>query len=120
MPDAVPNDRAENRALRGLLRDRESCRSKKRQQYSAMLSATGSDPDHSLGEERFITFGVSTGGRLLVIAHTERGNTIRIISARPVTPGERRIYEEGWSQTGRRASTGVQANRFWDPGSRQV
>ena len=95
MPDAVPNDRAENRALRGLLRDRESCRSKKRQQYSAMLSATGSDPDHSLGEERFITFGVSTGGRLLVIAHTERGDTIRIISARPVTPGERRIYEEG-------------------------
>jgi len=59
------------------------------------LSATGSDPDHSLGEERFITFGVSRGGRLLVIAHTERGDTIRIISARPVTPGERRIYEEG-------------------------
>jgi len=59
------------------------------------LSATGSDPDHSFGEERFITFGVSTGGRLLVIAHTERGDTIRIISARPATPGERKIYEEG-------------------------
>jgi len=59
------------------------------------LSATGSDPDHSFGEERFITFGVSTAGHLLVVAHTERGDTIRIISARPVTPGERKIYEEG-------------------------
>jgi hypothetical protein len=59
------------------------------------LSATGSDPDHSFGEERFITFGLSTAGRLLVIAHTESGDTIRIISARPVTPGERKIYEEG-------------------------
>ncbi len=59
------------------------------------LSATGADPDHSVGEERFITFGVSTSGRLLVVAHTERGDTIRIISARPATPGERKIYEEG-------------------------
>ena len=59
------------------------------------LSATGADPDHSVGEERFITFGVSTSGRLLVVAHTERGDTIRIISARPATPGERNIYEEG-------------------------
>jgi hypothetical protein len=59
------------------------------------LSATGADPDHSFGEERFITFGISTSGRLLVVAHTERGGTIRIISARPATPGERKIYEEG-------------------------
>ena len=59
------------------------------------LSATGSDPDHSLDEERFVTFGISTGGRLLIVAHTDRGDTIRIISARPVTPGERKIYEEG-------------------------
>lgn len=59
------------------------------------LSATGADPDHSVGEERFITFGVSTSGRLLVVAHTERGDTIRIISARPATRGERKIYEEG-------------------------
>lgn len=58
------------------------------------LSATGADPDHSVGEERFITFGVSTSGRLLVVAHTERGDTIRIISARPATRGERKIYEE--------------------------
>ena len=51
------------------------------------LSATGLDPDHSFDEERFVTFGVSTSGRLLLIAHTERGDTIRIISARPATPG---------------------------------
>ena len=59
------------------------------------LSATGPDPDHSFDEERFVTFGISTSGRLLVIAHTERGDTIRIISARPATVGERKIYEEG-------------------------
>ena len=58
------------------------------------LSATGADPDHSIGEERFITFGVSTSGRLLVVAHTEDGDTIRIITARPATAAERKIYEE--------------------------
>jgi uncharacterized DUF497 family protein len=59
------------------------------------LSQTGRDPDHSSGEERFIIFGLSAAGRLLVVAHTERGDTIRIISARPADPGERIIYEEG-------------------------
>lgn len=59
------------------------------------LSATGPDPDHSIGEERFITFGVSTSGRLLVVSHTEVGDIIRIISARLATSGERKIYEEG-------------------------
>ena len=59
------------------------------------LSQAGSDPDHSVDEERFVIFGVSTAGRLLVVAHTERGDTIRIISARPATSGERTIYEEG-------------------------
>lgn len=59
------------------------------------LSVTGSDPDHSIDEERLIIFGVSTSGRLLVVAHTERGDTIRIISARTTVPRERKIYEEG-------------------------
>jgi len=59
------------------------------------LSATGPDPDHSVGEERFVTFGISTSGRLLIVAHTEHGDTIRIISARPAKSGERKIYEEG-------------------------
>ena len=59
------------------------------------LSITGADPDHSKGESRFVTFGVSSAGRLLVVAHTERGDRLRIISARPATKRERRIYEEG-------------------------
>ena len=63
--------------------------------FRDVLSATGADPDHSLDEERFVTFGISTDGRLLAIAHTDRDDTIRIISARPVTPSERKIYEEG-------------------------
>jgi uncharacterized DUF497 family protein len=59
------------------------------------LSTTGADPDHSANENRFVTFGVSTKDRLLVVSHTERGESIRIISARPATRQEREIYEEG-------------------------
>jgi uncharacterized DUF497 family protein len=58
------------------------------------LSATGSDPDHPLGEHRFVTFGISTQNRLLVVAHTDEGDSIRIISARLMTRQERKIYEE--------------------------
>lgn len=58
------------------------------------MAATGVDPDHSVGESRYVTFGVSQRGRLLVVSHTERGETIRIISGRPAAKGERRIYEE--------------------------
>ena len=59
------------------------------------MAVTGADPDHSVDEDRYITFGVSTRGRLLVVAHTEEGETIRIISARLASKGERKIYEEG-------------------------
>jgi len=59
------------------------------------LSATGADPDHSVGEFRYITFGVSESGRILVVTHTDRGDSIRIISARAASKAERRIYEEG-------------------------
>ena len=59
------------------------------------LSATARDPDHSVDEDRYITFGVSSRGRLLVVSHTERGNVIRIISARVAKTVERQIYEEG-------------------------
>jgi hypothetical protein len=48
-----------------------------------------------VGEERFITFGMSQSGRLLVVSHTEQGDTIRIFSARRATRSERRLYEEG-------------------------
>jgi uncharacterized DUF497 family protein len=52
------------------------------------------DPDHSKQEERFLLLGRSSVGRLLVVAHAERGKRIRLISARPATPRERRDYEE--------------------------
>ena len=58
------------------------------------LSITGADPEHSVGESRFVTFGTSSEGRLLVVGHTERGDVLRIISARRGTKRERRIYEE--------------------------
>ena len=58
------------------------------------LSATARDPDHSVVESRFVTLGVSSYGRLLVVSHTERENSIRIISARLAKKGERNIYEE--------------------------
>jgi uncharacterized DUF497 family protein len=59
------------------------------------MSATGFDPDHSINEKRYITFGLSREGRLLVVAHTDDGDIMRIISARLATRGERKIYEEG-------------------------
>jgi uncharacterized DUF497 family protein len=58
------------------------------------MAATGADPDHSITEDRFITFGVSEKGWLLVVAHTDEGETIRIISARKASKGEKKLYEE--------------------------
>jgi len=57
-----------------------------------ILSVTGYDPDHSIDEDRFITFGMSNKNRLLVVSHTEEGNVIRIISCRLATTPERKIY----------------------------
>ncbi len=59
-----------------------------------LLAMTGADPDHSKEEERMVTFGLSSSGQLLVVAHTERSDAIRIISARVATKQERKIYEE--------------------------
>lgn len=59
------------------------------------LAITFPDPDHSAGEERWLTFGFSFTGRLLVVSHTERDKTIHLISARLVTRRERKIYEKG-------------------------
>ena len=84
-----PGKAAENLAKHGVSFEEASTA------FRDPLSATGPHPDHSVGEERLVTFGVSTSGRLLIVAHTEYGGTIRIISARPVKPGERKIYEEG-------------------------
>ena len=52
------------------------------------------DPDHSTDERRFIIMGQSKSGGLLVVAYTERSDTIRIISAREATRQERRTYAE--------------------------
>ena len=57
------------------------------------LTATFNDPDHSDDEQRLITVGNSSHSRLLVVAHTESGKTIRIISARPATAHERKRHE---------------------------
>ena len=51
------------------------------------------DADHSEGEDRFLSMGLSAAGRLLVVAYTERGGRIRIISAREATRRERKQYE---------------------------
>jgi uncharacterized protein len=58
------------------------------------LSKTARDMDHSVYEQRFLTFGVSWRNRLLAVSYIERRRNIRIISARLATLRERRIYEE--------------------------
>ena len=58
------------------------------------LGTTAPDPDHSLAEDLCITVGMSRRRRLVMVAHTERGERIRIISARELTRAEREAYEE--------------------------
>lgn len=59
------------------------------------LAVSGPDPEHSIGEHRYITFGNSSLGRAIAVHHTHRPGTIRIFSARRLTRGERKLYEEG-------------------------
>ena len=63
--------------------------------FADSLSLTIPDPLHSEEEERSVITGLSNKGRQLVVVSTERGDTIRVISARPATPRERKQYEEG-------------------------
>jgi hypothetical protein len=58
------------------------------------LAVTYDDPDHSIEERRFVTIGSSDRRRLLFVAHAEKGDRIRIISARRATRKETREYEE--------------------------
>jgi len=58
------------------------------------LAITYPDPDHSVSEQRFITVGMSGAGRVLMLAHLDRNENIRIISARKTTRRERKHYEE--------------------------
>ena len=63
--------------------------------FADPLSLTIPDPEHSAREARYLLVGQSAAGRLVVVAHVERGATIRIISARLATRRERQSYEEG-------------------------
>jgi uncharacterized DUF497 family protein len=62
--------------------------------FADPLSLTISDPAHSQAEDRFVIIGSSYEGKLLVVAHTERGDNIRVISARRASRQERKAYEE--------------------------
>ena len=57
-------------------------------------SSSVRDPDHSVDEERYLIFGISKQGRHLVVSYTERGERIRLISARQMTSRERKAYEQ--------------------------
>ena len=59
------------------------------------LTLTIVDPLHSDQEDRFVTIGASSRGRILVVVHIDRGDNIRVISSRLATPTERLNYEEG-------------------------
>jgi len=60
--------------------------------FAEPLSMTAADPDHSTDETRFVTVGASAAGRLLIVAHTDRGDAVRIVSARALTRRERQAY----------------------------
>jgi uncharacterized DUF497 family protein len=62
--------------------------------FADPLSLTAPDPDHSSSEDRFVLIGLSRRNHLLVVAHVELGNHIRIINARLATRAERKAYEE--------------------------
>lgn len=59
------------------------------------LAVTIDDPDHSHGEQRFLTTGLSRRQRLIIAAHTDREGRVRIITAREATARERSQYESG-------------------------
>ena len=61
--------------------------------FADPLSLTISDPDYSDDQARFLDLGMSHRGQLLVVSYTERGDQIRIISARLASRVERKTYE---------------------------
>ena len=67
--------------------------------FGDTLSITIEEPVPSSDETRFITLGRSTGGKFLVVVHAERGDNVRIISAREATRLERKQHEEGRKKT---------------------
>lgn len=65
--------------------------------FGDLLGRITDDPRHSEGEERYVLLGLSERQRLLAVMFTERGDVIRLISARKATRHERRDYEENKS-----------------------
>lgn len=63
--------------------------------FADPFSLTIPDPVHSTEENRFVTSGRSIHQRQLVVVHTDRGDKIRLISAREANASERRKYAEG-------------------------
>ena len=63
--------------------------------YNDPFLWTFPDPEHSAIEQRYLNIGYSARGRILVVSHTEREPSFRIISCRKATVSERRDYEEG-------------------------
>ena len=57
------------------------------------LSMTFYDPDHAEDEDRYITLGMAKNGRLIFVSHADRGDRVRIISAREASKRERNGYE---------------------------
>jgi len=62
--------------------------------FADPMSTTIPDPDHSTGEHRYLLLVVSAHHRLIVVSHTERGKSVRLINARRATRRERKQYEE--------------------------
>lgn len=63
--------------------------------FADIRSITAYDPDHSGQEDRFLTIGTSLKGRVLFVSHTDRGDTIRIVSARRANQKEKQEYTDG-------------------------
>lgn len=63
--------------------------------FNDPLLMTFPDPEHSFSERRYLNIGHSSKGRVIIVVHTEREASIRIISCRKATKSERRDYEEG-------------------------
>jgi uncharacterized DUF497 family protein len=84
-----PDKAAQNLANHGVSFDEAST------VFGDPLATTVHDPDHSDDEERWLTTGQSLLQRVVIVWHTDRGDSTRIIGARQATASERRTYESG-------------------------
>jgi uncharacterized protein len=92
-PSPEPNITWDARKARANLRKHKVSFEEAETVFRDWFSITKPDPDHSASERRFLTLGLSFKQRLILIAHTEDSDEIRIISARRPTRSERNAYE---------------------------